>query len=211
MKIIDISTWKRKEHFEFYKSFDEPFFGLVSEVDCSKAYRYSKNTKSSFYALYLHASISAINEIEEFKCRINEQGTPVYYDTIHAGSVIARNNGTFAFGFIPYDTDLNRFSNSLQKEIKAVHNSEGMRLNKETSRIDMIHYSAIPWSTFSGLTHARNFSVRDSIPKITFGKTYIKDTKVMMPVAVNLHHGLGDGLHIGMFLESFQNHLNLYT
>ena len=30
-EIIEINTWNRKEHFEFFSHFDEPFFGVVSE------------------------------------------------------------------------------------------------------------------------------------------------------------------------------------
>ena len=36
-KIIDYNNWIRKEHYEWFKNFDEPFFGVVSEVDCSIA------------------------------------------------------------------------------------------------------------------------------------------------------------------------------
>ena len=28
-KEIDISTWKRREHFEVFNTFDEPLFGVV--------------------------------------------------------------------------------------------------------------------------------------------------------------------------------------
>ena len=27
-KIIDIATWNRKEHFEHFSAFDDPFFGI---------------------------------------------------------------------------------------------------------------------------------------------------------------------------------------
>ena len=29
-KIIDIATWNRKEHFEHFSAFDDPFFGVTS-------------------------------------------------------------------------------------------------------------------------------------------------------------------------------------
>jgi hypothetical protein len=28
-KIIDIATWNRKEHFEHFSAFDDPFFGVT--------------------------------------------------------------------------------------------------------------------------------------------------------------------------------------
>ena len=65
MKIIDINTWKRKEHFNFFSQFDEPFFGIVSEVDCTKAFQFTENEDISFFAYYLHKSLVAANNIDE--------------------------------------------------------------------------------------------------------------------------------------------------
>ena len=31
-KIIDIATWNRKEHFEHFSAFDDPFFGVTVHV-----------------------------------------------------------------------------------------------------------------------------------------------------------------------------------
>ena len=31
-KIIDIATWNRKEHFEHFSAFDDPFFGVTVDV-----------------------------------------------------------------------------------------------------------------------------------------------------------------------------------
>jgi len=36
---IDLSTWKRREHFEVFKNFDEPLFGITVKVECSAAYK----------------------------------------------------------------------------------------------------------------------------------------------------------------------------
>ena len=34
-KIIDLATWNRKEHFEHFSAFDDPFFGVTVHVDLS--------------------------------------------------------------------------------------------------------------------------------------------------------------------------------
>ena len=44
-KIIDIATWNRKEHFEHFSAFDDPFFGVTVNVDCTRAYREAKNKR----------------------------------------------------------------------------------------------------------------------------------------------------------------------
>ena len=104
MKIIDKATWKRKEHFDFFSSFDEPFFGLVTEIDCSIAYKKCKNENISFFAYYLHKALLAINQVEEFSYRMVGDDI-VVYDEIHASATLGRIDETFAFSFIEFEED----------------------------------------------------------------------------------------------------------
>jgi len=203
MRILDKSKWSRKEHFDFFKKFDEPFFGIVTEIDCTKAYQISKSKNQSFFVYYLHKSISAINRVEEMRYSIIGDDI-IIHDQVHASTTIGREDGTFAFTFVPYDLDFDIFNNSLQTEIKNVQNSTGLRLIEGDTRRDVIHYSSIPWHTFSGLTHARNFKFEDSAPKISFGKMFTRNDQQIMNVAINVHHGLVDGYHIAQHLEFFQ-------
>ena len=50
-KPIELQTWKRKEYFEFYSTFDQPFFGLDTEIECTNALAYCKNQQ--YIILYL--------------------------------------------------------------------------------------------------------------------------------------------------------------
>lgn len=202
-KILDQSNWNRKEHFNFFNEFDEPFFGIVTEIDCTKAYLISKKQKQSFFAYYLHKSICAINEVEEMRYRVIDKDI-IIHDQIHASTTIGREDGTFAFTFVPFNLDFKIFNESLKAEVKSVQNSSGLRLVEGDTRRDVIHYSSIPWHTFSGLTHARNFKFEDSAPKISFGKMFTRNEEQFMNVAINVHHGLADGYHVAKHLECFQ-------
>ena len=72
----------------------------------------------------------------------------------------------------------------------------------------MIHFSAVPWVDFTGLSHARSYTFPDSCPKISFGKVTEKDGIKSMSVSIHAHHGLMDGFHIGLFAERFQGLMN---
>ncbi|QDA61466.1 chloramphenicol acetyltransferase [Hymenobacter jejuensis] len=205
--LIDLSKWPRREHFAFFSAFDEPFFGLVAEVDCTKAYAESKRLGLPFFLYYLYQALQAANEIEEFRCRI-EDGQVYRYDRIHASATIGRPDRTFSFSFIEQQDTLDSFLAGANAEIEAVQHSSGLRLNDTTSRPDVIHFSAIPWVRFTGLTHARSFQHPDSCPKISVGQSYQDGATMRMPVSVNVHHGLADGYHVGLFLEAFQRRLN---
>ncbi len=204
---IDLTTWNRKEHFEFFGSFDEPFFGIATTVDFTKGYQKIKDLGYSYFLFYLHKSLLAVNTIDAFKYRIDNDQVYVY-DKIHASPTIGREDHTFGFSFIEFHEDFETFVIEAQKEINAVKNSTGLRHTDNAKRIDTIHYSSIPWYNFTGLTHARHFKFNDSVPKISFGKyTKIGDT-LNLPISINVHHGMADGYHVGLYLEEFQRLLN---
>ncbi len=201
--LIDLASWNRREHFTFFSAFDEPFFGLVATVDCTRALAEAKRLGVPFFLYYLHRTLQAVNQVEALRYRI-EEGQVYRYDRIHASATIGRPDHTFGFSFIEQHDDLAAFVRGAQAEIAAVQASNGLRLSPATARPDVIHFSAIPWVRFTGLTHARSFGHPDSCPKISVGQTYTEGAATLMPVAVNVHHGLADGYHVGQFLAAFQ-------
>ncbi|SHI46446.1 chloramphenicol acetyltransferase [Aquimarina spongiae] len=206
-KVIDLDQWNRKEHFEFFNGFDEPFFGITTTVDFTKGYQKIKDFGYPYFLFYLHKSLQAANAIEPFRYRI-EENQVVVYDVIHASPTIGREDHTFGFSFLEYIKDFDRFVEMAKLEITEVQNSKGLRHIDSTKRMDTIHYSSIPWYNFTGLTHARHFEYKDSVPKISFGKYTKKHGEMILPIAVNVHHGLMDGYHLGEYLEEFQRLLN---
>lgn len=207
MKVIDIERWNRKEHYEFFSQMTNPMFGIVTEVECTEAYEESQDLKFSFFSHYLHKSMVAVNLVKELKYRIIDNQV-IEFDTIHAGTTIGREDGTFGFAFIPYSLSFDNFNTDLQREIEAVKSSSGLRLNKDNIKKDLIRHSTFPWNSFTGLLHPTNHDNRESVPKITFGKYAVRDGRKYLPVSIEAHHGLVDGLHLAKYLEEFQKLLN---
>ncbi len=205
--VLDFNSWNRKEHFEFFGGFDEPFFGITTTVDFTKGYQKIKDFGYPYFLYYLHKSLQAANTIEEFRYRVEDDKVFVY-NKIHASPTIGREDHSFGFSFMEFDSDFETFMISAQKEIEAVKKSTGLRYTDNAKRIDTIHYSSIPWYNFTGLTHARHFQYKDSVPKISFGKYSKENNQLNLPIAIYVHHGLVDGFHIGQYLEEFQRLLN---
>ena len=206
--LINQTSWNRREHFAFFSAFEEPFFGLVATVDCTRALAEAKRLGIPFFLYYLHAALQAVNQVEALRYRI-EDGQVYCYDRIHASATLGRPDHTFAFSFIEQHDSLAGFLAAAEAEIAAVQASTGLRLSPTTGRPDVVHCSALPWVRFTGLSHARSFSHPDSCPKISFGQVFSEGATRHMPVSVNLHHGLGDGYHAGLFLAAFQRRLSL--
>lgn len=199
--LIDIEEWHRKEHYRFFSQFDEPFFGVTVEVDCSLAYRKAKERQQSFFLYYLYRALKAANEVEAFRYRIINH--EVYlFDKVNASPTIIRPNGTFGFAYLDYEQNEDCFSIKAEKVISEVRQSTD--LTPSTTSQNVIQFSTLPWLNFTSISHARNFRVPDSCPKVTFGKMIEKDGRKMMPVSIHLHHGLADGFDAGVFVDTFE-------
>lgn len=201
-KTIDINQWPRKDHYHFFRQFDEPFFGVTLKIDCTRAYEQAREKKVSFFLYYLYQSLAAANKTEPFRYRIAGDEV-LLYDQVNASPVINRPDGTFGFAYMDYHKDFRTFLQHAQAEVNKVQQSTG--LIPAISGENVIHYSAMPWLDFTSVSHARSFSFKDSCPKITFGKmTTNKYGRRSMPVAIHVHHALMDGFHVGQFAALFQ-------
>ena len=182
---IDTTTWKRREHYEFFNGMDDPFWGTVVPVDFTECYLEAKKSRTSFFLCSLHRILTAANRIEAFRYRI-ENGEVVCYDRIHVSPTIGREDGSFGYGFFEnYD---------LVKEalIKA-------------GRTDLIYFSAVPWFAFTEMKHARSANRGDSIPRISTGKLTRSGDRLTMPVSLDVHHGFIDGRQAGEFFALLEN------
>ena len=204
-KKLEIEKWSRRDHYHFFRKFEEPFFGITILVDCTNAYEHAKQTQASFFLWYLHKSLVAANETEPFRYRIDEKEI-IIYDQVNASPTINRPDGTFGFSYMNYHRAFGEFVTHAQLEIDKVQQTTG--LIPATAGENVIHYSSVPWLHFTALSHARAFSFPDSIPKISFGKMVKDTTRKTMPVSIHVHHGLMDGYHVAQFVERFQHLMN---
>lgn len=205
-KELDITTWNRKEHFEFFSKFEEPFFGTTVQFDCTKAYAKAKELGVSFFAYYLHKTLVAVNNTENFRYRIQD-GKVFIYDKINVSSTILRDDKTFGFSEVEYDADLHQFIENYNNEANRVKNLPGLITKSEYSE-NIVHFSAVPWINFTSISHSRSFTFPDSCPKFSFGKMIEENGKKWIPFSVHVHHGLVDGYHLGLFFEEFERLMN---
>lgn len=202
---IDIETWPRKQHYELFKSYKDPFYGIVVNIDCTEAFANAKNSKHSFFLSYLHKSIQAVTDTPALRLRI-EKDQLVSYDTINASAVINREYDGFGFSLIDFDADFETFCGIAQTEIDRVKGSK--ELFPPTSPNNVIYYSSLPWLQFTSLSHAQSLDGTDSVPKISFGKVFDQGDRKMMPYSIHVHHALVDGKDIAEHVDRFQELMN---
>jgi chloramphenicol O-acetyltransferase type A len=202
---IELDGWNRREHYALFKGFHNPFFSVSTDVDVSALYRLSRKPGGpSFSLACIFLSLHAANEVKEFRMRLRERGVWIH-DEVHAGSTVLLEDESFAFAYFRVSKDFSEFQARGRQEID--RRKASPTLAGWTGEDDLIHYSILPWIRFTSFTNALRLG-EDSIPKIVFGKYWPEGSVYRMPVAVEVHHALVDGLHVGRFLERFQEKLN---
>lgn len=205
--VIDRSRWPRSEHLDFFGAFREPFFSVTAEVRCTGLVERCKHeARSTTYDLW-HGALRGANEIEEFRYRLHD-GEPVLYEEIHLSPTILRDDKTFMIGFVPYLEDREAFASAAHTAVEEVKATTGFSLDTKSRRVDLVHFSTIPWFRFTGLSHARPFNATDCETKVTIGRYGKVGRDYLLPVSVTGHHGLMDGYHVALYLEALESYWN---
>lgn len=201
---VDLDTWERRAFFEVFSTFTEPYTGVCVRVDCTATYNYAKEHGLSVSLSLLHRSLAAAHQIENFRTRIVD-GTVWRYEEMLGGAVVDRPNGTIAYAYLRYVEPLEDFVREASAEVDRVRRRNDV---EPYGAPNLILYSNIPWLDFTSVSHARDFTRRNSEPRITFGKITEANGRRTMPVSIDIHHALADGLHIAQYLERFQRLLD---
>lgn len=202
---FELANWNRKNVFEFFSSFEDPFFGITSNLDITQLHRFCKEKGHSFNLAILYYATRTANEIENFKLRLLN-GKLVQFERIDCGTTVFHADETFSFCFIEYQENFNEFELMGKTLIKK--QLESQNLEPKSDYLNLIHYSTIPWTSFTGIKHAKKMGISDTIPKITFGKYFLQADKLIMPISIEVNHSLMDGFHVGTFLNKIQAYLN---
>lgn len=200
---LDLSRWPRRAHFDFFRRYEQPYWNLTAPVDVTALFERCRAPGGpSFFLASFYLSLAAANDVEALRCRLRGEGV-VVHDVVHGGSTVLLADEIFAFAYFDFVTPFARFLPGAEVELARVK-SGTTGLKPRPERDDLLHYSVLPWVSFTSFAHARRTNPEDSVPKVVFGKHYDSAGRRLMPVSLEVHHALVDGVHVGRFFEGFQ-------
>lgn len=209
--IIDIETWERKPNYEFFLSFQNPTISITSEVECGGAKARAKAAGQSFFLYYVYAVLRAVNEIPEFRYRIDAERRVVYFDTVDMLSPIkVKENGRFFTVRFPWHEDFETFYAEAKAIIGAIDpNGEPYTAEQKGSKelLDVMLLSATPDLYFTSLTCTQEHRHGSNYPLMNAGKAIVREGKLIMPIAMTIHHGFVDGHHLSLFYKKVEEWL----
>lgn len=198
---INLESWPRRNHFEFFRKYQNPFFNVTIQADVTELAACCQSGGHAYSLASLYLATLAANDIEAFRLRL--RGEAVWrHDIVHAGSTVLRNDDTFGFGYFEFTPSFGAFQKDGRQTLDRVKASTGAL--DDQPRDDVIYFSVLPWIPFTSFQHAHRGGGDDSNPRIVFGKRHETSGRHIMPVSVEVHHALADGLHVGRFVERLQ-------
>jgi chloramphenicol O-acetyltransferase type A len=201
--LMDIEHWDRREAFRFFRDFDEPFFNICTTVDITGLMDIARSKELPASLMILWQAIRAANRVEAFRLRLHGDEVRRYH-CIKPACTMRRGENGFFFSYLNYEAGMTAEEFILQGR-QAIESQQSVSgLGARPDALDVVHCSILPWTSFTGLKHARHSAYPDSIPKFVFGKFYEASGKILLPVGIDLHHALADGWHAAQFLEQME-------
>lgn len=202
---VDEKNYKRKEHFSYFSELAYPYVGVTVEVDINSFLKKVREKGYPFFLTFCYFVSKAANDIPAFRQRIKD-GRIVEYDRCRTSHTVALDDGTYCYctlkddlplqEYIPYAVEMQERA----KQKRTVTDDEG-------EQNELYFISTLPWLSYSALVQPVPIPA-DSNPRITWGKYFIREGKVYIPVSVLCHHALVDGRHISLFYERLNFYIN---
>ena len=202
---LDVTNWARRDLFEFFRGYDNPYFNVCARLDVTALLTLLRARPGVSVSLtYHYFALRVANETEPFRYRLRD-GRVLVHEVIHGGTTVLLPNESFAFAYFSYEEDFGRFIGAAQRAVNLLRT--GGDVFRPQANDDMIHFTTLPWVAFTSFAHARNWGTGDSVPKIAFGKFTEENGRVLLPISVEVHHALMDGLHVGRYLARLEEAL----
>lgn len=202
-KIIDESNWERAMHCQIFRNCLEPMFCVTFEVDITNFLEKIRKRKLSFTLAMVYAVCRCGNDIENFRYRFLN-GKVVLYDTINTSfTYLDKKTELFKVVSVPITDDLEEFVRTAQKTA-----DEQREYFTAPPANNVFQCSAIPWVTFTHISHTNSGNKENASPLFDWGKFHEADGRIVMPISVQAHHSFVDGIHIGKFADSLQRFLD---
>jgi chloramphenicol O-acetyltransferase type A len=204
MRTIDLQSWSRRQYFDFFKNFDHPHFGMTANVDLTAFYPALKHKDVPFTIAFVYTLSRAANAIPEFRQRIRGDQV-VEHELVHPSfTLLAADNERFGFCTLKYDEDFQSFAErglqkmAFLKEHPSLENEPGD---------EYLYMTALPWVSFTSFMHPIHLNPPDSYPRFAWGKIFTEGSSLKIPLGVQAHHALMDGIHMGKFYTELEGYL----
>lgn len=207
---IDIASWSRKESYSNYLNNIPCTYSMTVNLDITTLIGFIIKNNYKFFPIILHAITQIVNKHKEFRMDLDEDMNVGYYDYSNPCFTVFHNEtetitNVWTEYSADYETFLQNYNDDMDKYQIDFQNSKPL-VGK-----NYFNVSSIPWTSFTGFNLNLQKGYEFFPPIFTLGKHFPEGDKTILPLAIQVHHAVCDGFHLGRFINELKEHINKIT
>lgn len=201
---IDMETWPRREHYEYYSEQIRTSYQMNILLDVTKLRKRCRKKEIRFYPAMIYAIMRGINSNESFRMAVDAEGQLGIHDICHPSyTIFHEDDQTFSDIWTEWNEDFQTFYQAVVTDMETYKDVRGVKAKPD--RPDAFTpISCVPWVCFTGIGHDTPGPRQMYFPIITFGRFYKEDGRWLLPFAVFINHAAADGYHTAKLLNDIQ-------
>ena len=202
-RLIDMESWPRREFYEHFIKEVRCTYSAVVNIDITAL------KEQKLYPAMIWLLTKTVNDMPEFRTSLTPEGLGVYDDMHPMYTVFNKEKKNCSGIWSWFSEDYGEFLKSYEADA-AEYSKSTRYAPKEGTPPNSFNISMVPWLEFTGF----NINVFDEgkflLPVFTMGKFFERDGRRLLPLAIQVHHAVCDGYHMGQFVEKLQGYIDKF-
>ena len=202
--LIDLENWGRREYYLHFINEVRCTYSTCVNIDITNIKEYK------LYPTTLWLLTQAVNQIPEFRTAFTDKGLGIY-DQMHPAYTIFNKEGkNFSGIWTEYSEDYQTFLRAYEADTEMYANATSY-LPKPDRPGNTFDVSMIPWFSFTSFDINVFGEGTYLLPIFTLGKFFEANGRRMLPLAIQVHHAVCDGYHVGQFVAMLQSEIDFFA
>ena len=202
---IDYGTWPRRPYFEHYHRDVPCWYSMTADVDITALLLRLRTEGLRFYPSMIHGIARMVNADPALRTAMDGTGAIGVYDRVDPTyTVFHKDDETFSVLWTAYQPDLAGFCRAWEADRARYGDIHAFEARPPEAGQGLFNISAVPWTSFRSL-HLELPEANDYLlPIFTLGRYREENGRTLLPLTVQVHHGVTDGFHVGRFFSRLQ-------
>lgn len=207
---IEIKNWSRQSSYNHYFDSVPCTYSMTVNLDITNFLKAIRVNNQKLFPVMLYALSQIVNSRKEFRMDIDENNNVGFYDYSNPCYTVFHNETeTITNVWTEHTSDLESFIKSYNDDM-SLYKSD-FNNSKPLVGKNYFNVSCIPWTSFTGFNLNLQQGYDYLLPIFTIGKYFSDDNKIMLPLAIQVHHAVCDGFHLSRFIKELQDYLNTFA
>ena len=178
---------------------------MTVDVDISALLPRLRGSGLRFYPSVIHGISRMVNADPALRMAMDETGAIGVYDRVDPTyTIFHKDDETFCVLWTAYQPDLRAFCQDWEADRTRYGDIHTFEARPPEAGQGLFNISAVPWASFRSL-HLELPEANDYLlPILTLGRYRKENGRTLLPLAMQVHHGVTDGFHVGRFFNRLQ-------